>query len=70
MPTMAPVKIGKNLKRLRERRLLTQAQLGEAAGVNRDQVSRIERDEVEPRFSTIKKLAKALEVEPAELVEG
>ncbi len=68
MPTMAPVKIGKNLKRLRERRLLTQAQLGEAAGVNRDQVSRIERDEVEPRFSTIKKLAHGLEVDPAELV--
>ena len=68
MPTMAPVKIGKNLKRVRERRLLTQAELGEAAGVNRDQVSRIERDEVEPRFSTIRKLAKALEVDPAELV--
>lgn len=68
MPTMAPVKIGTKLKRLRERRLLTQAQLGEAAGVNRDQVSRIERDEVEPRFSTIRKLAQALEVDPTELV--
>lgn len=68
MPTMAPVKIGKNLKRLRERRLLTQAELGERAGVNRDQVSRIERDEVEPRFSTIRKLAGALGVDPAELV--
>ena len=68
MPTMAAVKIGTKLKRLRERRLLTQAQLGEAAGVNRDQVSRIERDEVEPRFSTIKKLAAALEVEASELI--
>ncbi len=68
MPTMAAVKIGANLKRLRERRLLTQAKLGEAAGVNRDQVSRIERDEVEPRFSTIKKLAKALDVTPGELL--
>lgn len=68
MPTIAPVKIGTNLKRLRERRLLTQAQLGKAAGVNRDQVSRIERDEVEPRFSTIKKLAKAMDVTPGELL--
>ncbi len=68
MPTMGAVKIGENLKRLRERRLLTQAQLGEAAGVNRDQVSRIERDEVEPRFSTIRKLAKALEVDPTKLI--
>ena len=68
MPTMGAVKIGENLRRLRERRLLTQAQLGEAAGVNRDQVSRIERNEVEPRFSTIRKLAKALEVDPVDLV--
>jgi transcriptional regulator with XRE-family HTH domain len=69
MPTMGAVRIGSNLKRLRERRLLTQAQLGEAAGVNRDQVSRIERDEVEPRFSTIRKLARALDVEPTELID-
>lgn len=68
MPTMGAVKIGTNLKRLRERRLLTQAQLGEAAGVHRDQVSRIERDEVEPRFSTIRKLAAALDVETSELI--
>ena len=68
MPTMAAVKIGANLKRLRERRLLTQAQLGQAARVNRDQVSRIERDEVEPRFSTIRKLAGALDVPPSELI--
>ncbi|PLS84900.1 MAG: XRE family transcriptional regulator [Actinobacteria bacterium] len=68
MPTIAGVKIGTKLRRLREARLLTQAQLGEAAGVHRDQVSRIERDEVEPRFSTIKKLAAALDVEPSELI--
>ncbi len=69
MSTIGVVKIGKNLRRLRERRLLTQAQLGKAAGVHRDQVSRIERGEVEPRFSTIHKLAEALGVDPAELVE-
>ena len=70
MPTIAGVKIGANLRRLREARLLTQAQLGETAGVHRDQVSRIERDEVEPRFSTIRKLAEALGVDPAELVRA
>jgi transcriptional regulator with XRE-family HTH domain len=67
MPTMDAVKIGKRLKELRERNLLTQAELGAAAGVSRDQVSRIERDEVDPRFSTIRKLARALEVDPSEL---
>jgi transcriptional regulator with XRE-family HTH domain len=66
---MDTVKIGGKLRRLRERRLLTQAQLGERAGVNRDQVSRIERDEVEPRFSTIHKLAEALGIAPRELLD-
>jgi DNA-binding XRE family transcriptional regulator len=67
MPTMNAVKIGSRLKELRERNLLTQVELGAAAGVSRDQVSRIERDEVDPRFSTIRKLARALEVDPSEL---
>ena len=67
MPTMDAVKIGGRLKELRERNLLTQAELGVAAGVSRDQVSRIERDEVDPRFSTIRKLARALNVDPSEL---
>jgi transcriptional regulator with XRE-family HTH domain len=67
MPTMNAVKIGGRLKELRERNLLTQAELGVAAGVSRDQVSRIERDEVDPRFSTIRKLARALNVDPSEL---
>jgi len=69
MPTMGAVKIGTRLKELRERELLTQAELGEAAGVSRDQVSRIERDEVDPRFSTIRKLARALRVDPRELTK-
>ena len=69
MPTMEVVKIGQRLRALREEHLMTQAELGEAAGVSRDQVSRIERDEVDPRFSTIRKLAKALDVDPRELTK-
>lgn len=68
MPTMGVMKIGGRLRKLRERKLMTQEQLGEAAAVSRDQVSRIERNEVDPRFSTIRKLAKALGVEPEELI--
>ena len=45
MPTMGAVKIGDRVKELRERKLLTQAELGAAAEVSRNQVSRIERDE-------------------------
>ena len=64
------VHIGKSLKRQRTLKALTQAQLAERAGVTTATVARIERDEIEPRMTTLRKLADALEVEPAELVEG
>jgi predicted transcriptional regulator len=32
-------------------------------------VARVERDEIEPRMTTLRKLAWALEVDPAELIE-
>ena len=69
MPTIAGVKIGKNLKRVREDRLLTQAELAEAAGIAQSSLVRIENDQVEPRFSTIRKLAQALDVDHRELTK-
>ena len=62
------VKIGANLKKARERALLTQQELAERADVGYPTVSRIENNHVEPHFRTIRKLAKALGVDPAELV--
>ena len=70
MPTIAGVKIGSNLKRLREDRLMTQTELAEAADISASSLVRIENDQVEPRFSTIRKLAAALEAEPRELTRG
>ena len=67
LPTM--VHIGERLKRQRTRRALTQAELAERADVTTATVARIERDEIEPRMTTLRKLARALEVDPAELVE-
>jgi transcriptional regulator with XRE-family HTH domain len=67
VPTIAGVKIGRNLKRLREDRLLTQAELAEEAGIALSSLVRIENDQVEPRFSTIRKLAGALKVDHREL---
>ena len=64
------VRIGKSLKRQRTLKALTQAQLAERAGVTTATVARIERDEIEPRMTTLRKLADALGVEPAELVGG
>ena len=63
------VHIGQRLKMQRTRRALTQAELAERADVTTATVARIERDEIEPRMTTLRKLAQALEVDPAELVE-
>jgi transcriptional regulator with XRE-family HTH domain len=63
------VHIGQRLKRQRTLRALTQAELAERTGVTTATVARIERDEIEPRMTTLRKLAQALEVDPAELVE-
>jgi transcriptional regulator with XRE-family HTH domain len=68
MPTTV-VYIGERLKRQRTRRALTQEQLALRAGVSTATVARIERDEIEPRMTTLGKLAEALGVDPAELVE-
>jgi transcriptional regulator with XRE-family HTH domain len=67
MLTIEAVKIGGNLRRLREDRLLTQAELAERAGIALSSLVRIENDQVDPRFSSIRKLARALEAEPKEL---
>jgi transcriptional regulator with XRE-family HTH domain len=61
--------IGERLKKQRTRRALTQAELAQGAGVTTATVARIERNEIEPRMTTLRKLALALEVDPAELVE-
>ena len=67
MLTIGGVKIGKNLRRIREDRLLTQGELAKAADLGLSTVLRIESDRVEPRFSTIRKLARALDINPREL---
>jgi transcriptional regulator with XRE-family HTH domain len=57
-----------NLKPVRERRLLTQVELAEKAGVSRVAISRIESGG-HARISTVRRLAEALNVEPEELIE-
>jgi transcriptional regulator with XRE-family HTH domain len=62
------VYIGETLKATRTRRLLTQDELAERAGVSQSTIANIERDNAEPQFRTIRKLAKALDVDPTELL--
>jgi transcriptional regulator with XRE-family HTH domain len=64
----AVVYVGDNLKRLRTLNALTQEELANKAGLTPAAVARIERNEAEPRPSTLRKLAGALSVKPAELI--
>ena len=60
---------GEKVRAARERRYLSQRELAERAGINRNTVWRIEGSgltEVHPR--TIRKIAEALSVDPASLV--
>ena len=61
--------IGDRLRQTRKRALMTQEQLAERSGVGIATIVRIERNQVEPRGSTVLKLAEALEVPPYELVK-
>jgi transcriptional regulator with XRE-family HTH domain len=65
----AVVYVGDRLKALRIRRALTQEDLAQRAGLSKNAVNRLEVDKAEPRMSTLRKLAKALDVDPAELIE-
>jgi transcriptional regulator with XRE-family HTH domain len=64
----AVVYIGDRLKTLRVRRALTQQELADRAGVSSNALNRIELNKAEPHMSTLRKLAKALDVAPSELV--
>jgi transcriptional regulator with XRE-family HTH domain len=62
------MKIGIQVKRERERALLTQQELAERAGIGLTTLNRIENDHAEPHFRTIRKLAKALNIDAAILI--
>ena len=56
------------LKAIRERKALSQEELAKKAGINRVTLARIETG-AEPYPATVRKLAEALGVDPAELME-
>jgi transcriptional regulator with XRE-family HTH domain len=57
------------LRELRRRRVLTLEELAVKAGVGRNTIWRLEHGVMGAQPRTIRKLAKALEVEPEELVK-
>ena len=58
------------LRTLRTEHVLTLRELAEAAGVSKDTIWRLENSHSEAHPSTIRKLAKALDVQPKELVKA
>ena len=61
--------VARNLKRLRLERGLSQEELADLAGLNRNYIGMIERQENAATVDTLEALAKALEVEPARLFD-
>jgi transcriptional regulator with XRE-family HTH domain len=66
----AVVYVGDKVKGLRDKRALTQEELAAKAGLTVAALSRIERNNAEPRPTTRRKLAEALGVDPSELIGG
>ena len=64
--------LGERLETMRRRRVLTQADLARMAGISLITVTRLENatEDGNPRPETIRRLAKALDVEPAWLLFG
>jgi transcriptional regulator with XRE-family HTH domain len=61
--------LGGNLRVARKRLKLTQVQVEERCGVHSTEVSRIEAGKRDPRISTLRRLAAAVEVPPGQLLE-
>ena len=57
------------LRELRHRRVLTLEELAEKAGVGRNTIWRLEHGVMGAQPRTIRKLAKALDIEPEDLVK-
>jgi transcriptional regulator with XRE-family HTH domain len=60
---------GERLRSFRKERLLTQVELSRMTGVAQDSISSLETGKREAHPGTIRKLAKALGVEPIELIK-
>lgn len=59
-----------NLRAHRERLGLSQEALGDLCDLHRTEISLLERAGRDPRLATIVRLAHALKIPPAELLEG
>ena len=66
----ARTQLARNVRAARARLGLSQTEVGARARLHRTEVSLLERGERDPRLSTIVRLARALDVAPAALLDG
>jgi transcriptional regulator with XRE-family HTH domain len=62
--------LGANVRTLRNRRGLSQEELGAQADLHRTEISHLERASRDARLATIVKVARALRVAPRDLLRG
>jgi transcriptional regulator with XRE-family HTH domain len=60
--------VARNLRVLGKQKGFTQDELADLAGINRNYVGQIEREEKSPTIDTVEKLASSLSTEPASLL--
>jgi transcriptional regulator with XRE-family HTH domain len=65
-----PVRLGRRLSDLREKRGLSQTQLADMAGIGRAHLSQIENGAVSAKIDTLHALAQALDLKLEELFRG
>ena len=65
----ASVKLGKNIRLIREKKKMSQGDICRALGFDRAQMSNIEAGKGNPTLSTIEKIAQALGVASDELLK-
>ena len=56
--------VARNLRVLRKHKRFTQEELADIAGINRNYIGQIEREEKSPTVDVIEKLARSLEAPP------
>ena len=59
--------VARNLRRLRQKHGLSQEELADRAGLNRNYVGMIEREENAPKVDALEQIAKALDINAVEL---
>jgi transcriptional regulator with XRE-family HTH domain len=62
-------RVGRKLRSAREQRILTQAELGKLANLSEQTVRQLELGNQHARATTLRSLAKALRVQPQDLIE-